>query len=67
VYTTDGWKSQKVAKAGYAYSYPDGLEGWTFSATLPATVNRVQFAVSYSVAGNTAWDNNLGANYTASL
>jgi hypothetical protein len=72
VYSPDGWRTVKTAKASftpdYSYGYawvpsPNavGVERW--SLRIPADFDCVDFAVSYSVAGTTYWDDNFGQNY----
>lgn len=46
--------------ASYVESMPGNLELWTASASN----SEDQFAVKYTVLGNTYWDNNAGWNYT---
>lgn len=47
--------------ATWIESYPDGTELWAAHGN----VNLSQFAVKYSAAGQTYWDNNSGADYHA--
>jgi hypothetical protein len=77
VYTTDNWSTTKTAPlrfnptitvgAQQYLSSPNrfGIERWSANIDLPATVNRIQYAVSYKVNGVTYWDNNFGKNYVA--
>lgn len=77
VYTTDNWSTTKTAPLRFnptitvgAQQYltsPNrfGIERWSANIDLPATVNRIQYAVSYKVNGVTYWDNNFGKNYVA--
>ncbi|MGC4001377.1 MAG: carbohydrate-binding protein [Anaeromyxobacter sp.] len=79
VYSTDGWATTRTVSATfdgahqYAYggsiSYPtvSGTEAWSFNATAPAGTRRIEYAVAYTVAGRTYWDNNNGANYALAL
>lgn len=76
VYTTDNWATTKVVSAVYSPSSwsstgfdttanPNsmGFEEWNFS--LPVTDGTVvKYAISYTVNGQTYWDNNFGLNYT---
>lgn len=75
VYTTNNWVTTLTAKASYAgprvhYGYSTfdnpnihGTERWYFF--LPSFQGQtVQYAVKYTVNGQTYWDNNEGANYT---
>jgi Carbohydrate/starch-binding module (family 21) len=70
VYTTDNWLTYQNAFGIFSQSLkPDSTphqlnaEQWNISATVgsPATG---QYAVFYSVAGATYWDNNFGLNYS---
>jgi hypothetical protein len=74
-YTTDGttWKN---AAASYAESLPNNRERWSFDVNV-GNYGRltpdawyfgedVQFAISYTVNGQTYWDNNGGNNYKVS-
>lgn len=76
VYSTDGWKTVQTAPLsfpnyliiGEETSLPNpnpfGIERWTGSITVtPSTQQFIQFAVSYTVNGQTYWDNNFGKNY----
>jgi hypothetical protein len=76
VYTPDNWATVREAFASYSYGYTyayayvpspnaNGVERWTLS--LPNTgAQNIQFAVAYTVNGQTSWDNNFGHNYSAS-
>lgn len=79
IYTTDNWQTTRVASARYVgplyqvgYSQfinspnKHGIERWTFLEYL-GNASQVEFAVSYTVGGQTYWDNNHGANYRLSL
>lgn len=75
VYTTDNWATTKVVNATYRpiWANPEGFdptpnpnsmgfEEWDFS--LPVTEGTtVEYAISYTVNGQTYWDNNFGNNY----
>lgn len=75
VYTTDNWATTKVVYATYRpiWSNPEGFdptanpnsmgfEEWDFS--LPVTDGTtVEYAIAYTVNGQTYWDNNFGSNY----
>jgi hypothetical protein len=73
VYTTDNWVTAHEASAsfsgGYTYGYAyiqspnvKGVERW--QAHIPAVPGTsLQFAVRYTVGGQTYWDNNFGQNY----
>lgn len=76
VYTTDNWATVHEGFAsyssGYTYAYaylpsPNtyGVERWLFS--IPGTgAQNIQFAVAYTVNGQTYWDNNFGHNSSVS-
>lgn len=66
VYSTDGWASTRTLFANYQSAFEGGYEVWSFR--YPAQVGaRFEFAVSYSVAGQTFWDNNDAHNYVVSM
>lgn len=79
VYSTDGWKTVKTSNASftpYAWSggysaapNPNqyGYEVWDYSMDVGATATKVDFAFSYTVNGQTYWDNNFGANYSSTI
>ena len=75
VYTTDNWHSVKTAHAGYFNSFCGALEcgsskklqSWGFNVNLPSGAKKITFAVSYTAAGDTFWDNNFKRNYTVSV
>lgn len=74
IYSTDNWATTKTATATYnphfwfsSYSTianPNamGFEEWSFSLDI-GTANQVEYAISYTVNGQTYWDNNFGRNY----
>jgi hypothetical protein len=65
VYTTDNWATQHNLSASYAAGPTgNGFEAWSFSTSVGSATS-VQFAVSYTVNGQTYWDNNFNMNYTA--
>lgn len=62
-YTTDNWASYEEVYATYGYTLDkDYVQVWDFEFS--ATENPVEFAISYTVNGQTYWDNNFGQNYT---
>lgn len=73
-YSTDNWASSKTANATFSpyfwnSSYfvianPNalGFEEWNFKLDV-GTASQVEYAIAYSVNGQTYWDNNLGRNY----
>lgn len=74
VYTTDGWNTTQVQPLSflryYGYGYgtfvsPNdyGVEFWVGYVPVPADAQRVEYAVSCDVNGQTCWDSNFGANY----
>lgn len=63
-YTTNNWATQTDVPATYvAGPNANGVETWSF--TTNANSSNVVFAISYTAAGSTFWDNNFGQNYTA--
>lgn len=78
VYTVDGWQTQRQASAAYsstfwygAYSSASnpnalGAEEWTFGLDVSGG-STVEYAIAYTVDGQTYWDNNFGHNYRATL
>lgn len=68
-YTTDGWKTYKEAELKYDSVADDGNEIWSTTLNLPeGTISgdKFEYAIRYTVNGNTYWDNNFGRNYNAS-
>ncbi len=65
VYTTDNWATTHEGNASYGYSLNNfnSVEDWTYSFNVPGATN-VQYAISYTVGGQTYWDNNYGHNYS---
>lgn len=80
VYTTDGWKTTKYAAAmlnryfwlntysgdGLSNPSPSGFEAWNFVLDVTGA-STLEYAVSYTVNGQTYWDNNYGANYKTAI
>lgn len=77
IYTTDNWATTKEAIAGFSpyfalgYSYisnPNaiGFEEWTYNMEI-GNATKVEYAISYTVNGQTYWDNNLGRNYVTTV
>ncbi len=78
VYTTDQWRTQRVAHASFSPHYwastyahtanpnPAGQEVWSYTLDVGAATE-VEYAVRYQVNGQTYWDNNFGRNYRTSL
>jgi len=62
VYSTDAWTTVKSASASFLFS-STGYENWSFDIPLAAADRRIDFAISYTVGGQTYWDNNFGRNY----
>ncbi len=74
VYTTDDWATVRTGDASFMSYYGAGgggtvpspnaydVERWLLEVNgIPG--NRVQYAISYTVNGQTYWDNNFGHNY----
>lgn len=77
IYTTNNWATTKTATATYSpYWYQGysstpnpntlGFEEWAFTLDV-STGTQLQYAVSYTVNGQTYWDNNGGANYVSTI
>lgn len=77
VYSTDGWRTVQTADGtyagptwGYYSATPNpnrfGLEQWYFTLDL-GSATTVEYAVSYTVAGVTYWDNNFTRNYRTTV
>lgn len=78
VYSTDGWRTSQVVQAYYNPAYwnsgysaapnPNayGAEEWTYQLPL-GEASRLELAVSYTVNGQTFWDNNQGQNYSVRI
>lgn len=74
VYTTDGWRTLRVASAKFAgasvaYGYGSwqnpsvfGTETWNAFFDVGEAA-RVEYAVMYESGGRVFWDNNFGQNY----
>lgn len=80
VYSTDGWATSNTATAVFSPTYwyalagsaapnPNkyGSEEWTYTLAIGPTATRLDYAVSYTVNGQTYWDNNFGRNYSAKV
>ena len=69
VYTTDGWATFHNAFGTFNRSYapatrPHQLNVEDWAVSVPVGVGATgQFAVFYTVGGQTYWDNNFGRNY----
>ena len=78
VYSTDNWKTTHTSAATYSAAYwqdntsnasnPNqyGFEEWSYTVNV-GSATQLQYAVSYSVNGQTYWDNNFGQNYTVNI
>lgn len=67
-YTTDNWATYSEIAAEYNYTAPtNGVEYWYFDTPVTLTGDEIEYAVSYTVNGQTYWDNNFGSNYIATL
>lgn len=74
IYSTDNWATSKTAVATYSpifwsSSYAQianpnamGFEEWNFQLDI-GSASQVEYAISYTVNGQTYWDNNFGRNY----
>jgi protein phosphatase 1 regulatory subunit 3A/B/C/D/E len=66
-YTFNEWLTINEVAASYVHKSSDGpTDKFSFTIHVPSWVvtgNRVQFAVLYSVSGQSFWDNNYGCNY----
>ena len=64
VYSVDGGEWNKSSFGKYEQSNEDGTEIWTiYLPYIFPTDLSVEFAVGYTVDGETYWDNNNGVNY----
>lgn len=65
IYTTDNWATTNEGYATYSSSANnfDTVDIFTFSFSVPGA-SEVKYAISYTTAGSTYWDNNYGSNYT---
>lgn len=64
VYTTDNWATVQEGFATYNGSLNNfnSVERWSYSFNVPGAAD-VKYAISYTVGGQTYWDNNYGHNY----
>ncbi|GIO84655.1 glycogen-binding regulatory subunit of S/T protein phosphatase I [Paenibacillus faecis] len=64
LYTTDDWATTREAYAVYTGSLNNfnSVENWNYSINVPGATH-VKYAISYTTAGQTYWDNNYGHNY----
>lgn len=62
-YTSDNWITFKEKRACYEGNNSNNTEIWTFSLDDIPQGSKVHFCISYTVAGETYWDNNFGDNY----
>lgn len=64
LYTTDDWATTREAYAVYTgpLNNFNSVENWNYSINVPGATN-VKYAISYTTAGQTYWDNNYGHNY----
>lgn len=61
-YTKDNWKTYKSIDATYIKDL-DNIELWTFFISCYDYIEG-EYAISYTVNGETYWDNNFGNNYS---
>ena len=81
-YSFDNWQTTHIGEAvfssgimvGYSFvRYPNAnnMEVWSFLTRGPeaqtTSADMVQFAVKYTVNGETYWNNNNGANFIATV
>lgn len=78
VYSTDNWATTKTVAATFSpgswtYGYSStpnpntmGFEEWDFRVNAGIGV-QIKYAFSYTVNGQTYWDNNFGLNYTTTF
>ncbi|MEW9700593.1 hypothetical protein [Paenibacillus sp. SI8] len=66
VYTTDNWQTTHEGQAYYygAANGSNSVESWSFGIYVDPNAAQIKYAISYSVNGQTYWDNNYGNNYT---
>ena len=66
-YTVDNWKTYKEAPLTYKSTNDNNDEIWSTTIdTTGAEYYNFQYAISYTVNGQTYWDNNFGLNYDSS-
>jgi hypothetical protein len=69
VYTTDSWKTTGVIQA--VYQGKDGntpsQEYWRVQSEITCSGKTIEYAIAYTVNGQTSWDNNFGRNYKITL
>ena len=68
VYSTDNWITTgeynlSFDASNYVVNDSTGFERWSASFSIPIA-NKISYALSYKVNGQTYWDNNFGENYT---
>lgn len=68
VYSTDNWVTTNEYNlsfdaSNYIVNDSTGFERWSVSFSIPIA-NKISYALSYKVNGQTYWDNNFGENYT---
>ena len=62
VYSTDRWATAQELDAGYMHPAGDGVEWWGFDMETAETSD-IMFAIGYTAAGRTYWDNNFGSDH----
>lgn len=63
-YTQDNWATYTEQSLSYSSTNTDGSEYWTTALRLDSNKSSsFHYAVSYTVNGQTYWDNNFGNNY----
>lgn len=78
-YTTNNWATTQIVDATYVFgSYTSGysttpqpnsmgFEEWLFNVNNVYAGAQIKYAISYTVNGQTYWDNNYGLNYTTTF
>ncbi len=75
VYTTDNWVTSNTSLLNFStfdnfggdpINSTTDFERWVATFAIPVT-NKLVYALSYKVNGQTYWDNNFGTNYTLLL
>ncbi|GMQ58474.1 carbohydrate-binding protein [Vallitalea sediminicola] len=62
-YTKDNWTTEKSVDAKYRKDVGNNIESWEFF--IPCYYyEEGEYAISYTVNGETYWDNNFGDNYS---
>ena len=63
-YTIDNWKSHSDLDTFYITNTGEGsFDRFSFTLSLPASTNCLEFAICYDTPTAQYWDNNDGVNY----